>query len=102
MSIDTACSAEIVQPRSRRPGLHAPTPPSSSRSAVSAKPGEAKAQPARAWAPFVRRPARRGAVVEVTDGDNGWHVHIHALLCFGAQVSAELVAGSVGARMFSR
>ncbi|GAA4798715.1 hypothetical protein GCM10023200_39260 [Actinomycetospora chlora] len=41
-------------------------------------------------------------VVEVTDGDNGWHVHIHALLCFGAQVSAELVAGSVGARMFSR
>ncbi|GAA4930994.1 hypothetical protein EV188_102494 [Actinomycetospora succinea] len=41
-------------------------------------------------------------VVEVTDGDNGWHVHIHALLCFGAQVSAELVAGSIGARMFSR
>ena len=41
-------------------------------------------------------------VVEVTDGDNGWHVHIHALLCFGAQVSAELVAGSVGARMFAR
>jgi hypothetical protein len=41
-------------------------------------------------------------VVEVTDGDNGWHVHIHALLCFGAQVSAELVAASVGARMFSR
>ena len=41
-------------------------------------------------------------VVEVTDGDNGWHVHIHALLCFGEQVSAELVAGSVGARMFSR
>ena len=41
-------------------------------------------------------------VVEVTDGDNGWHVHVHALLCFGEQVSAELVAGSVGARMFSR
>jgi len=41
-------------------------------------------------------------VVEVTDGDNGWHVHIHALLCFGAQVSVELVAGSVGARMFAR
>ena len=41
-------------------------------------------------------------VVEVTDGDNGWHVHIHALLCFGEQVSADLVAGSVGARMFSR
>ncbi|GAA4808452.1 hypothetical protein GCM10023200_52790 [Actinomycetospora chlora] len=41
-------------------------------------------------------------VVEVTDGDNGWHVHIHALLCFGAHVSAELVAGSVGARMFAR
>ncbi|WP_328305846.1 hypothetical protein [Actinomycetospora sp. NBC_00405] len=41
-------------------------------------------------------------VVEVTDGDNGWHVHVHALLCFGAQVSAELVAGSVGARMFAR
>ena len=30
------------------------------------------------------------------------HVHIHALLCFGEQDSAELVAGSVGARMFSR
>jgi hypothetical protein len=41
-------------------------------------------------------------VVEVTDGHNGWHVHIHALLCFGEQVSAALVAGSVGARMFSR
>ena len=41
-------------------------------------------------------------VVEVTDGDNGWHVHIHALLCFGEQVSAEIVAASVGARMFSR
>ncbi|MDD7926950.1 hypothetical protein [Actinomycetospora chibensis] len=41
-------------------------------------------------------------VVEVTDGENGWHVHIHALLCFGQQVSAELVAGSVGARMFFR
>jgi hypothetical protein len=41
-------------------------------------------------------------VVEITDGDNGWHVHLHALLCFGAQVSAELVAGSVGARMFAR
>ncbi|GAA4872200.1 hypothetical protein GCM10023203_22290 [Actinomycetospora straminea] len=41
-------------------------------------------------------------VVEVTDGDNGWHVHIHALLCFGEQVSAELVAASVGARMFTR
>ncbi|WP_328302134.1 hypothetical protein [Actinomycetospora sp. NBC_00405] len=41
-------------------------------------------------------------VVEVTDGDNGWHVHIHALLCFGAQVSADLVGGSVGARMFAR
>ena len=41
-------------------------------------------------------------VVEVTDGDNGWHVHVHALMCFGEQVSAELVGGTVGARMFSR
>jgi hypothetical protein len=41
-------------------------------------------------------------VVEVTDGENGWHVHIHALICFGEQVSTELVAGSVGARMFAR
>lgn len=41
-------------------------------------------------------------VVEITDADNGGHVRIHALLCFGGQVSAELVAASVGARMFSR
>ncbi|MDD7940914.1 hypothetical protein PHK61_21060 [Actinomycetospora lutea] len=41
-------------------------------------------------------------VVEVTDGANGWHVHVHALLCFADDVSAELVAASVGARMFGR
>ncbi len=33
---------------------------------------------------------------------NGWHLHIHVLLCFGEQVSADLVAASVGARMFGR
>ena len=41
-------------------------------------------------------------VVEVTDGVNGWHVHVHALLCFADDVSAELVAANVGARMFGR
>ena len=41
-------------------------------------------------------------VVEVTDGANGWHVHVHALLCFAEQVSADLVAAGVGARMFGR
>ncbi|MDD7917985.1 hypothetical protein [Actinomycetospora callitridis] len=41
-------------------------------------------------------------VVEVTDGANGWHVHVHALLCFADDVSAELVAAGVGARMFGR
>ncbi|MEJ2860135.1 hypothetical protein [Actinomycetospora flava] len=41
-------------------------------------------------------------VVEVTDGENGWHVHIHALLCFREQVSADMVAAGVGARMFGR
>lgn len=33
---------------------------------------------------------------------NGWHVHIHVLLCFAEQVSAEIVAASIGARMFGR
>ena len=33
---------------------------------------------------------------------NGWHVHIHVLLCFAEQVSAELVAAAVGPRMFGR
>lgn len=41
-------------------------------------------------------------VVEVTDGDNGWHVHVHALLCLADDVSAEIVAASVGARAFGR
>ncbi|WP_433032450.1 hypothetical protein [Actinomycetospora sp. CA-053990] len=41
-------------------------------------------------------------VVEVTDGANGWHVHVHALLCFADDVSAELVAAGVGARVFGR
>lgn len=41
-------------------------------------------------------------VVEVTDGANGWHVHVHALLCFADQVSADLVSAGVGTRMFKR
>jgi hypothetical protein len=41
-------------------------------------------------------------VVEVTDGANGWHVHVHALLCFADDVSAELVAAGLGARVFGR
>ncbi|NYD38564.1 hypothetical protein [Actinomycetospora corticicola] len=41
-------------------------------------------------------------VVEVTDGGNGWHVHIHALLCFSDNVSADVVSASVGARVFAR
>ncbi|MDD7926099.1 hypothetical protein [Actinomycetospora chibensis] len=41
-------------------------------------------------------------VVEVTDGANGWHVHVHALLCFADDVSAELVAAGIGARIFGR
>jgi hypothetical protein len=41
--------------------------------------------------------------VEVTWGErNGWHVHVHVLLCFAEQVSAELVAAGVGVRMFGR
>jgi hypothetical protein len=41
--------------------------------------------------------------VEVTWGErNGWHVHIHVLLCFAEQVSADLVAAGVGSRMFGR
>lgn len=41
-------------------------------------------------------------VVEVTDGDSGWHVHVHVLLCFADQVSDEMVRSTVGARAFSR
>jgi hypothetical protein len=41
-------------------------------------------------------------VVEVTDGENGWHVHVHALLCFARDVPAELVAATVGAHAFGR
>lgn len=41
-------------------------------------------------------------VVEVTDGEAGWHVHVHALLCFARDVPAELVAATVGARAFGR
>ncbi|MDD7919687.1 hypothetical protein [Actinomycetospora callitridis] len=41
--------------------------------------------------------------VEVTWGErNGWHVHVHVLLCFGEQVSADTAAASIGARMFGR
>jgi len=41
-------------------------------------------------------------VVEVTDGHNGWHVHVHALICFARDVPAELVAARVGAFAFGR
>ncbi|WP_433034221.1 hypothetical protein [Actinomycetospora sp. CA-053990] len=41
--------------------------------------------------------------VEVAWGErNGWHAHIHVLLCFAEQVSADLVVAGVGARMFGR
>lgn len=41
--------------------------------------------------------------VEVTWGEvNGWHVHLHVLLCFREQVSADMVAATVGAGMFAR
>lgn len=40
--------------------------------------------------------------VEVTDGDNGWHVHLHVLLCFREQVSAELARAALGPRLFGR
>ena len=40
--------------------------------------------------------------VEVTDGDNGWHVHLHVLLCFREQVSADLARAALGPRLFSR
>ena len=38
--------------------------------------------------------------VEVTDGDNGWHVHLHVLLCFREQVSADLARAALGPRLF--
>jgi hypothetical protein len=40
--------------------------------------------------------------VEVTDGDNGWHVHLHVLLCFREQVSADLARAVLGPRLFGR
>ena len=40
--------------------------------------------------------------VEVTDGDNGWHVHLHVLLCFREQVSADLARAALGPRIFGR
>ncbi|NYD38039.1 hypothetical protein [Actinomycetospora corticicola] len=40
--------------------------------------------------------------VEVTHGANGWHVHVHVLLCFREQVSADLAAASLGPRIFGR
>lgn len=40
-------------------------------------------------------------VVEVTHGQSGWHVHIHALLLFGASASIAQVV-NVGASMFDR
>jgi hypothetical protein len=40
--------------------------------------------------------------VEVTDGDNGWHVHLHILLCFREQVSADLARAALGPRLFGR
>ena len=40
--------------------------------------------------------------MEVTDGDNGWHVHLHVLLCFREQVSADLARAALGPRIFGR
>ncbi|GAA4834244.1 hypothetical protein GCM10023201_23120 [Actinomycetospora corticicola] len=40
--------------------------------------------------------------VEVTHGVNGWHVHIHVLLCFREQVSADLARAALGPRVFGR
>ncbi|MEJ2871750.1 hypothetical protein WCD74_28600 [Actinomycetospora sp. OC33-EN08] len=40
--------------------------------------------------------------VEVTHGVNGWHVHVHVLLCFREQVSADLAAAALGPRIFGR
>ena len=34
--------------------------------------------------------------------DNGWHVHLHALLCFREQVSADLARAALGPRLFGR
>lgn len=39
--------------------------------------------------------------VEVTDGANGWHVHVHVLVCWDRPVS-EAFAQHVGARMWAR
>ncbi len=41
-------------------------------------------------------------MVEVTDGAHGWHVHVHALLCFADDVSPEIVEATIGVRMFRR
>lgn len=40
-------------------------------------------------------------VVEVTDGVNGWHVHVHVLVCWDRPVS-EAFAAHVGAGMWQR
>ncbi|MCW0214394.1 MAG: protein rep [Pseudonocardia sp.] len=40
-------------------------------------------------------------VVEATHGENGWHLHLHVLMCWDRPVSLEL-AEMVGTRMWSR
>lgn len=40
-------------------------------------------------------------VVEATHGENGWHLHVHALVAFDGPVSREL-AGELGRRWFVR
>lgn len=40
-------------------------------------------------------------VTETTDGSNGWHVHIHALLCFADDVTEQDVQ-PIAERMFKR
>lgn len=40
-------------------------------------------------------------VVEVTHGQNGWHVHVHALVLVDGRASAGVV-GQIGAAMFGR
>ena len=52
-------------------------------------------------------------VIETTDGGqacdcaegysgNGWHVHVHALICFAEQVSVEMFERTVGLGLFER
>ncbi|HEY2194723.1 MAG TPA: hypothetical protein VGH76_20825 [Actinomycetospora sp.] len=38
--------------------------------------------------------------VEITDGDHGWHVHLHVLLCSREQVSADLARAALAPRLF--